>query len=59
MDSWLQVNKTRLLRVGSEQMIVVDAGSACLRAGVGGEEVPRVVQSMSGRCAEVHRSIVQ
>ena len=42
------VNRSRLLRVGSEQIIVVDSGSACIRVGVGGEEVPRVVQSMSG-----------
>ena len=41
-------SRSRQLRVESEAVVVVDTGSACLRAGFAGEGAPRVVATMHG-----------
>ena len=41
-------SRSRQLQVESEAVVVVDTGSACLRAGFAGEGAPRVVANMHG-----------
>lgn len=41
-------SRSRQLQVESEAVVVVDTGSACLRAGFAGEGAPRVVATMHG-----------
>lgn len=38
----------RQLRIGTEAVVVMDTGSSCVRAGLGGENMPRVVMSLDG-----------